>query len=316
MTKMLINGILRDKPAQSDGRFKRPPSQFRNLIENDPNAGFPAKPDRYHLYLSKACPWCHGVDLVLSIRGLRDAISVTWMDPVISDDGWVIDQTSFDPAHGVPRDRYLYEVYQRAAPDYTGAISVPVLLDRKSGKIVSTESADIMRMLGRAFPDMAAPDLYPKGLRPEIDHLSDLIQSPIRNGVYRAGFATNQTAYCEAVTAIFDTLATLEDLLENRRFLTGDQLTEVDLKLFPTLLRFDPVYVTHFKIDRARIADYPALSRYLRDLASHSEIAETIDLSHIREHYFKSHRHINPTGIIPIGPMSLYALAAPMKGAA
>lgn len=316
MTKMLINGILRDKPAQSDGRFERPPSRFRGWIENNANAVFPAEPNRYHLYLSKACPWCHGVDLVLSIQGLRDVIRITWMDPIMSENGWVIDQMSFDPAHGVPRDRYLYEVYQRAAPDYTGVISVPVLLDRESGEIVSTDSADIMRMLGQAFPGTAGSDLYPENLRPEIDRLSDLIQNPIRNGVYRAGFATSQTAYCDAVTVIFETLDTLEELLETRRYFAGDQPTEVDLKLFPTLLRFDPVYVTHFKIDRARIADYPALSRYLADLASRPEIAETIDLPHIREHYFKSHRHINPTGIIPIGPMSLYALAAPVKGAA
>ena len=316
MTKMLINGILRDKPAQSDGHFERPPSRFRSWIKKNANAVFPVEPNRYHLYLSKACPWCHGVDLVLSIQGLRDVISITWMDPIMSENGWVIDQSSFNPAHRVPRDRYLYEVYQRAAPDYSGVISVPVLLDRENGEIVSTESADIMRMLGQAFPGRAGPDLYSETLRSEIDCLSDLIQGPIRNGVYRAGFATSQTAYCDAVMAIFDTLDTLENLLAARQFLAGDHLTEVDLKLFPTLLRFDPVYVTHFKIDRARIADYPALSRYLADLASRPEIAETIDLPHIREHYFKSHRHINPTGIIPIGPMSLYALAIPKKGAA
>ncbi|MGC3940301.1 glutathione S-transferase family protein [Roseobacter sp. EG26] len=316
MTKMLINGILRDKPAQTDGRFERLPSRFRGWIQTHGDAEFPAEPNRYHLYLSKACPWCHGVDLVLSIKGLRDMISITWMDPVMSESGWVIDQKAFDPAHGVPRNRYLYEVYQRAAPDYTGAITVPVLLDRKSGGIVSTESADIMRMLGHAFSDAAGPDLLPKDLRQEIDRLADLIQNPIRNGVYRAGFATSQTAYCDAVTKIYDTLDILEDLLRDRRYLAGDRLTEVDLKLFPTLLRFDPVYVTHFKIDRARIADYPALSRYVAELAARPEIVETIDLPHIREHYFRSHRHINPTGIIPIGPMSLYALVAPMKGVA
>jgi len=316
MTKMLINGILRDKPTQTDGRFERQPSRFRNWIENDENAEFPAEQGRYHLYLSKACPWCHGVDLVLSLKGLEEAISVTWMDPVMSENGWVIDQHAFDPAHGVPRDRYLHEVYQRAAPDYTGAITVPVLLDRDSGKIVSTESADIMRMLNQAFTDAEGPDLYPEGLRSEIDHLAELIQEPIRNGVYRAGFATSQEAYCDAVTRIFDTLEDLENLLADRTFLAGNQLTEVDLKLFPTLLRFDPVYVTHFKIDRARVADYPALSRYLAEIASLPGVADTIDLPHTRAHYFKSHRHINPSGIVPIGPMSLYALAVPVKGAA
>ena len=316
MAKMLINGILRDKPTQTNGRFERHPSPFRNWIEAGETAEFLVEAGRYHLYLSKACPWCHGVDLVLAFKGLRDSISITWMDPISSENGWVIDQHAFDSAHGVPRDRYLYEVYQRAAPDYTGAISVPVLLDRESGKIVSTESADIMRMLSQAFPDAEGPDLYPDGLRSEIDHLADLIQEPIRNGVYRAGFATSQDAYCEAVTRLFDTLDILENLLKERRFLAGDQLTEVDLKLFPTLLRFDPVYVTHFKIDRARIADYPVLSRYLAEITALPRVADTIDLPHIRVHYFKSHRHINPSGIVPIGPMSLYALAAPVKGAA
>ena len=316
MPKMLINGILRDKPTQASGRFERHPSQFRNWIEADEPAEFPAEAGRYQLYLSKACPWCHGVDLVLSFKGLRGVVNITWMDPIMSNDGWVIDQHAFDPAHGVPRDRHLFEVYQRAAPDYTGAITVPVLFDRESGKIVSTESADIIRMLGLAFAGTNNADLYPEKLRPEIDRLSDLIQEPIRNGVYRAGFATGQKAYCEAVVAIFETLGELETLLSDRTFLAGDQLTEVDLKLFPTLLRFDPVYVTHFKIDRARIADYPALSRYLADVTAYPGVANTIDLPHIRAHYFKSHRHINPSGIIPIGPMSLYALAAPAKGAA
>ncbi|MEM7471593.1 MAG: glutathione S-transferase C-terminal domain-containing protein [Pseudomonadota bacterium] len=316
MAKMLINGILRDKPTQTGGRFERQPSRFRSWIENDENAEFPAEQGRYHLYLSKACPWCHGVDLVLSLKGLRDAVSITWMDPIMSENGWVIDQHDFDPAHGVPRDRYLFEVYQHAAPDYTGAVTVPVLLDRESAKIVSTESADIMRMLNQAFPGTEGPDLYPDGLRSEIDYLTDLIQEPIRNGVYRAGFATRQDAYCDAVTRIFETLDVLERQLADRTFLAGNQLTEIDLKLFPTLLRFDPVYVTHFKIDRARIADYPALSRYLAEIASLPGVTDTIDLPHIRAHYFKSHRHLNPSGIVPIGPMSLYALASPVKGAA
>lgn len=314
MAKMLINGILRDKPTQTNGRFERHPSRFRNWIEAGETSEFPAEAGRYHLYLSKACPWCHGVDLVLTFKGLRDAISITWMDAISSENGWVIDQHAFDPAHGGPRDHYLYEVYQRAAPDYTGAISVPVLLDRESGKIVSTESADIMRMLSLAFPD--GPDLFPEEHQAEVDRLADLIQEPVRNGVYRAGFATSQDAYCDAVTRLFDTLDVLEKVLGERRFLAGDQLTEVDLKLFPTLLRFDPVYVTHFKIDRARISDYPALSRYLAEIASLPGVADTVDLPHIRAHYFRSHRHINPSGIIPIGPMSLYALAAPVKGAA
>ncbi|WOR16058.1 glutathione S-transferase C-terminal domain-containing protein [Hyphomonas sp. FCG-A18] len=308
MPKMLINGILRDKPKDPNGAFARLPSQFRGWIEPDAAAAFPAEQDRYHLYLSKACPWCHGVELVLSLKGLREVVGITWMDPIMSENGWVIDQAQFVPTDGVPRDRYLFEVYQRAAPDYTGAISAPVLLDRKSGKIVSTDSADIMRMLGSAFAPEAGPELYPAHLRSEIDRIADFVQEPVRNGVYRAGFATTQAAYCEAVLGLFEALESLETLLTERQFLAGEQLTEVDLKLFPTLLRFDPVYFTHFKTDRARIADYPALSRYLSQIIEIPEVAATIDMPHIREHYFRSHRHINPAGIISIGPKPISGL--------
>jgi len=308
MPKMLINGILRDKPKDPNGAFARLPSQFRGWIEPNTAAAFPAERDRYHLYLSKACPWCHGVELVLSLKGLRGVVGITWMDPIMSENGWVIDQAQIVPIHGVPRDRYLFEVYQRAAPDYTGAISAPVLLDRKSGRIVSTDSADIMRMLGSAFVPEAGPDLYPAHLRSEIDRIADFIQEPVRNGVYRAGFAATQTAYCEAVLGLFEALESLETLLTERQFLAGEQLSEVDLKLFPTLLRFDPVYFTHFKTDRARIADYPALSRYQSQIAQIPEVGATIDMPHIREHYFRSHRHINPTGIISIGPKPISGL--------
>ena len=171
-----------------------------------------------------------------------------------------------------------------------------------------------MRMLGSVFGDVLGPSLYPEDLRPEIDRIAGLIQEPIRNGVYRAGFATSQSAYCDAVTTLFDTLDRVESILQDRQFLAGGRLTEVDLKLFPTLVRFDPVYVTHFKTDRARIADYPALSQYLAEVAALPGVAETIDMPHIREHYFRSHRHINPTGIIPIGPKSLSPRVAVIKG--
>ncbi|WP_170577854.1 glutathione S-transferase family protein [Ruegeria arenilitoris] len=316
MPKMLINGILRDKPTQSDGRFHRLPSSFRGWISSDAEADFPTASGRYHLYLSKACPWCHGVDLVLALKGLREVISITWMDSVMSEDGWVINQSDFDESAGVPRDHYLYQVYQRAVPSYTGAISVPVLLDKQSGQIISAESADIMRMIDTAFVDAAIPDLYPTEFAAEINRLAELIQAPIRNGVYRVGFATTQEAYDEAIHQLYAGLDTVEAVLMTRRYLAGAVPTEVDLKLFPTLLRFDPVYVTHFKIDWKRISDYPALSRYLTDVSSISGVAETIDLQHIRAHYFLSHRHINPSGIIPIGPESTNFIADLTKGAA
>ncbi|WP_170418916.1 glutathione S-transferase family protein [Ruegeria atlantica] len=316
MPKMLINGILRDKPKRSDGRFHRLPSPFRGWISPDVRADFPGTSGRYHLYMSKACPWCHGVDLVLALKGLRQAIGITWMDPVISEDGWVIDQTDFDETTGVPRDRYLYQVYQRAAPAHTGAITVPLLLDTHSGQIVSTDSADIMRMLNTAFMDATGPDLYPAEFAAEIDRLADVIHAPIRNGVYRAGFATTQEAYDEAIHQLYAALDNIDALLNTRCFLAGAMPTEVDLKLFPTLLRFDPVYVTHFRIDRKRIIDYPVLSRYLTDFAQLPGVIETIDMQHIRAHYFLSHRHINPSGIIPVGPEPDFIIAAPTKGAA
>ncbi|WP_170328910.1 glutathione S-transferase family protein [Ruegeria arenilitoris] len=316
MPKMLINGILRDKPAQSDGRFQRLPSSFHGWISSEARADFPAVPGRYHLYMSKACPWCHGVDLVLSLKGLRDAIGITWMDPVMSEDGWVIDQSSFDETAGVPRDRHLYQVYQRAAPAHTGAITVPLLLDKLSGQIVSTDSADIMRMLNTAFTDTSGPDLYPTEFATEIDRLAEIIQAPIRNGVYRVGFATTQDAYDEAAHQLYVALDVVEAALKTQRFLAGAIPTEVDLKLFPTLLRFDPVYVTHFRIDRNRIADYPALSRYLANFSQLPGVVETIDMQHIRAHYFLSHRHINPSGIIPIGPELNYVITKLTKGAA
>lgn len=316
MPKMLINGILRDKPKQSDGRFHRLPSPFRGWISSQARADFPAASGRYHLYMSKACPWCHGVDLVLALKELREVISVTWMDPVMSEDGWVIDQSNFDERAGIPRDRYLYQVYQRAAPAHTGAITVPLLLDARSGQIVSTDSADIMRMLNTAFMDATGPDLYPTEIATEIDRLAEIIQAPIRNGIYRVGFATTQDAYDEAIHQLYAALDVVETVLNTRRYLVGAVPTEVDLKFFPTLLRFDPVYVTHFRIDRNRIADYSALLRYLAEFAQLPCVAETIDMQHIRAHYFLSHRHINPSGIIPIGPEPIYVTTALTKGAA
>ncbi len=304
MPKILINGELHEKPVQANGQFQRIPSSFRNWISAGPDAKFPAARGRYHLYLSKACPWCHGVELVMTLKGLSDAFSITWMDPISSEEGWVIDQSDFKETDGVPWDQFLYQVYQRAVPNYTGSISVPLLLDKDTVQIVSTESSDIMRMLNSTFAVHGAigRDLYPAKLASEIDRVAELIQAPIRNGVYRAGFATSQEAYSEAVLTLFESLEEIEELLTHKPYLAGAEITEVDLKLFPTLVRFDPVYVSHFKTDRKRIADYPALSRYMQSIARVPEVASTIDMGHIREHYFRSHRQINPTGIISIGP--------------
>ena len=306
MAKMLINGALHEKPTSGDGRFRRMGSGFGNRIEPGADATFPAEAGRYHLYVSMACPWCHRATLMLVVKRLGSLITTTRMAPVTSEDGWVIDQTTFDEKAGVPRDDHMYQVYLRADPTHTGPVTVPVLLDKKTGSIVSNDSADIMRMLNSAFEKIAEPsaDYYPQALRSEIDRINELIHGPINSGVYSAGFATTQQAYDEAVHALFSTLDLLDRLLGTRAYLAGGQITEADWRLFTTLIRFDAVYVTHFRTDRKRIADYPNLRPYLRRLFQVPGIAATIDIDHIRKHYFQSHRHINPTGIVPSGPLS------------
>ena len=304
MAKMLIDGALADKPTSADGRFVRVAGGFRDWIEPDGNAAFPAEAGRYHLYVSMACPWCHRITVVLALKGLEDLISVTQMDPVMGEESWKIDQAAFDPDAGIESDEFMYQVYLRTDPNYTGPITVPVLFDKKTGHIVNTDSAEIMRMLNTAFNDITGSnlDLYPGHLRSEIDRINELIFVPVNNGVYRAGFATSQAAYDEAIATLFDTLDELDRLLGERRYLAADRITEADWRLFTTLIRFDPVYVTHFKTDRKRIADYAHLGPYLRDLYQVPGIAGTIDMDHIRRHYFQSHKHINPYGIIATGP--------------
>jgi len=304
MAKMLIDGVLTEKPKQGDGVFRRMSSGFRGWIEPHRDAEFPAEAGRYHLYVSMACPWSHRTTIVRALKGLEEIISVTQMDPLAGPDGWRIDTEAFDPAAGVPCDDYLYQVYQRAEPGHTGPVTVPVLFDKRSNRIVSNDSGQIMRMLNSAFDEFTygAPDFYPPDLQQDIDRISDEIYAPINNGVYRAGFATTQAAYDEAITALFEKLDELDALLGTRRYLTGERLTEADWRLFTTLVRFDPVYVTHFKTDRKRIADYGNLSPYLRDLYQVPGVAGTIDMSAIRQHYFLSHRHINPHGIVSAGP--------------
>ncbi|WP_074881949.1 glutathione S-transferase family protein [Pseudovibrio axinellae] len=304
MPKILIGGALHERPVEADGTFRRMPSSYRHEISKSPDAMFPAAKGRYHLYLSKACPWCHGVELVISLKGLQETISITWMDPLSSQDGWVLKKNVAGEVAGAPQVDFLYQVYQYFAPDYTGPITVPLLIDRDRGQIVSTESAEMMRMFNSSFNGLGAmgPELYPDELVQEIDRITDMIQAPIREGVYRAGFASSQQAYCEAVFALFDALEQVEQVLTSRRFLAGEQITEVDLKFYPTLVRFDAVYVTHFKADYKRISDYPALTRYFDEISALPDVTSTIDMPQIREHYFRSHTHINPTGIIPIGP--------------
>ncbi|MGB2235009.1 MAG: glutathione S-transferase family protein [Candidatus Puniceispirillum sp.] len=294
----------------TNGRFVRRSPQFRNWITPDGAAGitgsggFKAESGRYHLYVSLACPWAHRTLIFRALKGLEDMISVSVVHWYMVDRGW-----TFEAADGVIADTvngadYLYQIYTSAKPDYSGRVTVPVLWDKKTGTIVSNESSEIIRMFNAAFDDIGARsgDYYPAALRGEIDELNSRIYVTLNNGVYKAGFATTQQAYEEAVMPLFDTLDWLEDRLSTQRFLTGHQITEADWRLFTTLVRFDPVYVGHFKCNLRRIADYPNLSGYVRDLYQQPDVAATVNMQHIKDHYYASHETINPTRIVPVGP--------------
>ena len=300
----------------TNGRFVRRSPQFRNWITPDGAAGasgsggFKAESGRYHLYVSLACPWAHRTLIFRALKGLEDMISVSVVHWYMVDQGW-----TFEAADGVIADTvngadYLYQVYTSAKPDYSGRVTVPVLWDKKTGTIVSNESSEIIRMFNSAFDDIGARsgDYYPAALRGEIDELNSRIYDTLNNGVYKAGFATTQQAYEEAVIPLFDTLDWLEDRLSPQRFLTGHQITEADWRLFTTLVRFDPVYVGHFKCNLRRIVDYPNLSGYVRDLYQQPDVAATVNMQHIKHHYYASHATINPTRIVPVGPDIDYEL--------
>ena len=309
----LIEGVWRDQAPASggDGRFHRAKTQFRNWITADGSpgptgtGGFKAERGRYHLYVSLACPWAHRTLIMRRLKRLEDAIGVSVVHWHMDRQGW-----EFRDGPGATGDRlhgldYLHQVYTRARPDYTGRASVPVLWDKETGTIVNNESAEIIRMLNAAFDGVGAdgPDFYPKALRPAIDAINDRVYQTVNNGVYKAGFAGSQEAYEEAARALFATLDNLEALLASQRYLAGDRLTEADWRLFTTLVRFDPVYVGHFKCNLRRLVDYPRLWAYARELYQVPGVAETVDFHHIRHHYYGSHKSVNPTGIVPIGPV-------------
>ncbi len=296
------------------GRFERSQSQFRNWVTADGSAGptgkagFKAEAGRYHLYVSLACPWAHRTLIFRKLKKLEDLISVSVVDYLMLENGWEF-KTRTDDGGAATGDTlfgldYLYQLYLKADPDYSGRVTVPVLWDKRENTIVSNESAEIIRMMNSAFDGLTGStlDFYLEDLREDIDTLNAIVYDTVNNGVYKAGFATAQDAYEEAVTALFKTLDTLDARLAKSRYLFGDRLTEADWRLFTTLLRFDPVYVGHFKCNIRRIADYKNLSGYLRDLYQQQGIAETCNLTHIKGHYYGSHRTINPTGIIPVGP--------------
>lgn len=311
---LLVNGVWQDRwydTKTTGGRFVRNSAAFRNWVTPDGSpgpmgtGGFRAEPGRYHLYVSLACPWAHRTLIMRRLKGLEEMIGLSVVHWRMLEHGWTFEEgpgTIPDPIHGA---QYLHQIYTAAEPSYTGRVTVPVLWDRASATIVSNESAEIIRMFNAAFDGIGAKpgDYYPQALRAEIDALNTRIYDNVNNGVYKAGFATTQHAYDEAVRPLFETLDWLDARLASQRYLCGDILTEADIRLFTTLVRFDPVYVGHFKCNLRRIADYPNLSGYLRDLYQTGGIAETVNLQHIKGHYYESHRNINPTGIVPLGPV-------------
>lgn len=310
---LLVDGKWQDKwydTEENGGRFEREDAGFRNWVTVDGSAGptgvggFKAEPDRYHLYVSLACPWAHRTLIYRKLKGLEQIIPISVVNPYMGENGW-----TFAEGEGVIPDPlihadYAYELYIKAKPNYTGRVTVPILWDKKTNTIVSNESSEIIRMFNSAFDDVGAlaGDFSPASLLPEIDDINAFVYTTINNGVYKAGFSTTQEAYEEAVIELFAALDTLEARLADKRYLTGSTITEADWRLFTTLVRFDAVYVGHFKCNLRRIIDYPNLWGYLRDLYQVPGIAETVNMEHIKQHYYTSHANINPTRIIPIGP--------------
>jgi putative glutathione S-transferase len=299
---LLVDGQWRDvwyETKETGGRFVRRDSSFRGTVDLT-EAG------RYRLYASLACPWAHRVLIVRALKGLEEALPVSIVDPFMGDHGWTFSEGPGcvpDPIFGA---RYLYEIYLRADPRYTGRVTVPVLFDTRTETIVNNESSEILRILDRTRAPLATracPELYPEALRAEIDAVNALVYDAVNNGVYKAGFATTQSAYEEAVTALFAALDSLETRLARQRFLVGDQLTEADIRLFTTLVRFDAVYNGHFKCNLRRLVDYEHLWRFARTVYALPHVAGTVSFDHIKEHYYRSHPSINPTRIVPLGPI-------------
>lgn len=311
---LLVDGQWHDvwyETGSTGGRFIRKDAAFRNWITADGRpgpsgeGGFAAEAGRYHLYVSLACPWAHRTLIMRAFKGLEEMVSVSVVHWLMREKGWTFAEGSGvvpDPIHGAA---LLHQVYTAADPLYSGRVTVPVLWDKRRGTIVSNESSEIIRMLNSAFDGIGARpgDFYPKPLRAEIDAVNARVYDTLNNGVYKSGFATTQAAYEEAVFPLFDTLDWLEERLSKQRWLVGSAMTEADIRLFTTLIRFDAVYVGHFKTNLRRIADYPHLSAYMRDIYQTPGVAPTVDFTHIKNHYYQSHRTINPHGVVPAGPV-------------
>lgn len=291
--------------SDSSGKFSEIPTTFRDRVTADGKSRFKAEAGRYHLYVALACPWAHRTLIMRELKGLNDAISVSIVDPIMSDRGWLFSDAPGTIPDSVNHAQYLQEIYIKADPKYTGRVTVPVLWDKQSSTIVNNESREIMRIFDVEFAQFATQkiDLYPRNLQQQIDETIDAIYLPINAGVYRAGFATSQAAYEEAVTEVFDSLSLWETVLSKQRYLCGNQLTEADICLFVTLYRFDSVYYGHFKCNLWRIIDYPNLWNYLKDLYQRPEFKATCNLNHTKRGYYMSMTEINPHRIVPKGPI-------------
>ncbi|WP_122316097.1 glutathione S-transferase family protein [Pseudomonas cichorii] len=309
---LLIEGRWHDQWYESskDGAFQRENAQRRNWVTASGNpgptgeGGFAAQAGRYHLYVSLACPWAHRTLILRKLKGLESLIDVSAVSWLMLENGWTFDTQTGSTGDSLDHLQFLHQRYTADDAVYTGRVTVPVLWDKQQQRIVSNESAEIIRMFNSAFNELTGNhlDLYPDALQARIDQLNEQIYPTVNNGVYRAGFATSQGAYEEAFDALFSQLDVLEKLLGEKRYLAGEYLTEADIRLFTTIVRFDAVYYSHFKCNLRRIADYPNLSNWLRELYQWPGIAETVNLEHIKGHYYASHRTINPTGVIPKGP--------------
>lgn len=310
---LLVEGQWQDQwydTKSSGGRFKREDAGFRNWVTVEGSAGpsgmsgFKAEPNRYHLYVSLACPWAHRTTIYRKLKGLEDMISLSVVSPYMGENGWTFEEYPGVIADPINHADKLYEVYIAAKPDYTGRVTVPILWDKKTNRIVSNESSEIIRMFNSAFDEVGAlpGNFLPADKQAEIDEINTFVYHAINNGVYKTGFATTQDAYEEALFELFAALDNMEARLQDKRYLTGDTITEADWRLFSTLMRFDAVYVGHFKCNIRRIVDYPNLWGYLRDLYQVPGIADTVNMDHIKTHYYGSHATINPTGITPVGP--------------
>jgi putative glutathione S-transferase len=308
---LLVDGVWQQEGQRTkDGYFIRPTTKFRNWVTADGSlgpsgsGGFKAEAGRYHLYVSLACPWAHRTIIFRKLKGLENVVSLSVVSPDMLEDGWTFNQDEGSTGDAVNGKSKLSEIYLMADPRYSGRVSVPVLWDKARKTIVNNESAEIIRMFNSAFDAFTnvRTDYYPEPLRGEIDRVNELVFVNINNGVYRAGFATAQAAYEQAFRNLFDALDEIEQILSRQRYLVGKTITEADWRLFPTLVRFDAVYYSHFKCNWRHVYEYPNLGNYVRDLYQQPGVAETVSLAQIKRHYYGSQRQVNPTGIVPLGP--------------